>query len=152
MSPNLYFRFVLMMVISSAASGVGLAEEINHAKFLAQRAAMSALEGPSPFTLRESWMNGTLTTGQAKLVPRQLFKGNTYQFWFAVPDSETELQLNLYDKSGRLMEADTVKFPPKKNVISMIISPEATGTYYLRLALTKPTSTAQSWALIYAYK
>ncbi|MDF1815346.1 MAG: T9SS type A sorting domain-containing protein [Verrucomicrobiales bacterium] len=143
-----------LVLIFSALLAVtnGRAGEINHARFVAQQAALPALEGPDAFTLRESWLKGTLSPGEAKLVPQQLFKRNSYQFWFAVPDSDAEVLLNIYDGLGRLMETDTVKVPGKSNVISIVVTPKSTGIYYLRLSVSKETEKAQEWALIYAYK
>ena len=147
-----YFNSALLAIVSAFFHTIGVAGEINHAKFIAQQAALAALEGPEAFTLRESWLKGTMSPGDARLVPQQLFKNNAYQFWFAVPDPGAEVLLNIHDGEGRLMEAKTVRFAQKKNVVSMVVTPDATGTYYLRLAVTKETKNAQDWALIYAYK
>lgn len=112
---------------------------------------MPALGGPDALTLRESWLKGTLTKKKAKLVPQQLFKKNTYQFWFAVPDPEVEVLINIYDGEGKKLTADTEKFSDSRNVVSLKITPEKSGIHYLRLAITN-TNTAHDWALIYAWR
>jgi hypothetical protein len=131
---------------------IGCAEEINHEKLLAQRVALSSLKNPESLILREDWMKGNLKPGENKLIPQQLFKNNQYQFWFAVSGIDDEVQLNIYNGDGKLMKAETVRFPPQKNILSIRVTPEATGMYYLRVAVTSSSKSAQDWALIYAYK
>jgi len=87
-----------------------------------------------------------------KLIQQQLFKKNTYQFWLAVDEPDSEVFLNLYDDKGKLVETKAVKYPAGKHVVSLVITPSATGVYYLRLALSEQTKSTRDWAVIYAYK
>lgn len=146
---KLNFQLACLLI---SITGFVSAEEINHSKFIAQRAAMESLEGEDPLQLRESWWKGKLEAEKAKLVQQQLFKKNTYQFWLAVPDPGAEVLLNLYDSKGELLETEKRSYSIGKNVTSLIVTPEATGTYYLRLALSRDSPTPQEWAMIYAFK
>ena len=129
------------------------AERINHARIIAQQAALNSLQGEKPFILREGYWTGRLRPKQKpKLVQIQLFKHNTYQFWYAVPDPDAQILLNMYDSKGKLIKAVEVKFSDTTHITSLIVTPESTGIYYLRLALGSKTKSPQDWALIYAYK
>jgi len=146
---NLRFLGFLLVV---GWARVGCAAEVNHEKLLAQRVAISSLKSTEGLILREDWMKGNLQPGESKLIPQQLFKNNQYQFWFAVSGIDDEVQLNIYDGDGKLMKAETVRFIPRKNILSIRVVPESTGMYYLRIALTGASKSARDWALIYAYK
>ncbi len=146
-----HLRF-LVVLLAIVWVKVGFADEINHEKLLAQRLALMSLKGSEGLILREDWMRGSFKPGESKLIPQQLFKNNQYQFWFAVSGIDDEVQLNIYDGDGKLMKAETVRFTPKKNIISIRVVPESTGMYYLRVALTGSSKSDKDWALIYAYK
>ncbi len=113
---------------------------------------MIDLEGPGAFTLRESWWHGQVQPGKAKLVQQQLFKQNSYLFWLAVPDPEAQVYLDLYDESGQIVETEKITYSEGKYVLSMLVQPQATGFYYIRIGLDKSAKSQQDWALIYAYK
>jgi len=142
----------LLGVSSAALFAQSLEEEaLNDAKLLAQQAAMSALEGDEPFILRESWWNGTIAPGAAKLIQQQLFKRNEYQFWFAVPGREAVSSISIYNSAGELVESEGVSFETP-NVASTIVRPESTGIYYVRIALTRKTEADEDWAVIYGWR
>ncbi len=144
---------VLLAGLLTVSRGVrGDEPEISHSKFLAQQAALDALQGEDPFILRESWWNGRIEPGEAKLIQQQLFKNNTYHYWLAVPNPKALVYLNIYDGEGRLLETQTVRYAEGKHVVGMIVTPRYTGIYYLRIALDEETASGEDWALIYAYR
>lgn len=124
---------------------------IDDIKLTAQRVALSQLTGERPFILRESSWGGQLKPGEAKLVQIQLFKRNEYQFWFAVANRKAGLNLNVYNANGEMMETDATTYDTS-NVISLLVHPEETGVYYVRLSLQTTIEDPQRWSLIYAYR
>lgn len=126
--------------------------ELDEVKQIANRAALSALTGDEKFILRESYWNGNLAPGKAKLIQVQLFRRNEYKFWFAAPERDAQLALNIYDSEGQIMEAATSQIEDKTNIVTLEFEPELTGTYYLRIALKTTSERPQDWAVIYAYR
>ncbi|MEX2581301.1 MAG: hypothetical protein WD342_19750 [Verrucomicrobiales bacterium] len=120
-------------------------------KLLAQSAALPALTGKNPFILRESWWNGTIEPGKAKLIQAQLFRRNEYQFWFAVPSVDAGLNLNIYNGEGELVPSETISYDAT-NVVSARLAPELTGIYYIRISLKTTVKDSQDWAVIYGYR
>lgn len=132
-------------------SGASVPAVIDDIKLTAQRAALSQLTGERPFILRESSWGGKLKPGEAKLVQIQLFKRNEYQFWFAVANRKAGLNLNVYNANGEVMETDATTYDTS-NVVSLLVRPEETGVYYVRLSLQTTIEDPQRWSLIYAYR
>jgi hypothetical protein len=118
----------------------------------ARKTALAVLLADDPFVIQDTSWNGTLSPGNAKLIPQQLLKKHTYLFWFAISDPGVGSFLNLYDGEGRLMKTNTVRYPDRENGVGMIVTPETTGAYYLRLALAPGAKSDQEWAVIYAHK
>jgi len=145
---------------SAAGAGVaaGAADEtqerippVNVVKLLAQRAALPFLRGDERFVLRESWWNGKIAPGEAKLIQVQLFSRNAYQFWLAVPHREAVVGLNLYNSEGQLVETESPEVEGG-NIVSLLAHPDRTGLYYLRVALREGIEQDQEWGVIYAYR
>jgi hypothetical protein len=136
----------------SAVEVAKRADEFREIKQIANRAALPSLRGEDKFILRESYWNGTLKPGKAKLIQVQLFRRNEYKFWFAAPERDAELALNIYDSEGQLLEADTGPVQDRPNVVTLTFEPKLTGVYYLRIASKATTKRPQDWAVIYAYR
>lgn len=124
---------------------------IDDVKLIAQRAAIAHLSGERPFILRESSWSGVIDPGKARLIQVQLFKRNDYHFWFAVPDRKAGLNLNIYNGKGEVVETENLAYDAT-NVVSLIVRPEETGVYYLRISLHTTITTPQKWSVIYAYR
>ncbi len=147
---------VLLLLLVSSIAIDALAQDVesdrlHDGKLLAQQAAMSSLKGDDSFILRESWWNGTIVPGAAKLIQQQLFKRNEYQFWFAVPGREAVASISIYNSAGELVESEEVSFE-ESNVASTVVRPDSTGIYYLRIALTRKTEADEDWAVIYGWR
>lgn len=132
----------------TAAEGAPVLDDI---KLAAQHAALPFLSGENPFVLRESSWSGTLDPGKARLIQVQLFLRNEYHFWFAVPDRKAGLNLNIYDGKGEMLKTENLTYD-NSNVVSLIVRPEETGIYYLRVSLQTSIETPQKWSVIYAYR
>lgn len=120
-------------------------------KLLAQQAALPYLSGENPFVLRESSWSGMLDPGKARLIQVQLFLRNEYHFWFAVPDRKAGLNLNVYNGAGEMVKTENLTYGDP-NVVSLIVRPEETGIYYLRISLQTTAASPQKWSVIYAYR
>jgi len=126
-------------------------EPLNDIKLLAQSAALPSLQGDEKFILRESWWNGSISPGKAKLIQVQLFRRNAYRFWLAVPDRDASLNLNIYDSEGEMVPSEALSYEGT-NVVGVEIEPELTGLYYVRVSLKTTIDHPQDWAVIYAYR
>jgi hypothetical protein len=146
-----FFASPFAMAQGAGESDAAVPEVIDDIKLTAQQAALSQLTGEHPFILRETGWGGELTPGEAKLIQMQLFKRNEYQFWFAVANRKAGLNLNVYNASGEIMEADSIVYDTS-NVVSLIVRPEETGVYYVRLSLQTTIDDPQRWSVIYAYR
>ncbi len=120
-------------------------------KLAAQHAALPFLSGENPFVLRESSWSGTLDPGKARLIQIQLFLRNEYHFWFSVPDRNAGLNLNIYNGKGEMVKGENLTYDDS-NVVSLIVRPEETGIYFLRISLQTSIETPQKWSVIYAYR
>lgn len=145
----------LFLCLSNSGGGAAISQDENpllhDGKLLAMEKAMASLKGKNPIILRESWWNGSIAPGNAKLIQQQLFKRNEYQFWLAVPGRDAVVSLSIYDSEGELVETEQVPFD-ETNVASTIVRPETTGIYYIRIALTRKTENNEDWAVIYGYR
>ncbi|MEC5127825.1 hypothetical protein VSU19_13755 [Verrucomicrobiales bacterium BCK34] len=126
-------------------------EKIDPIKLAAQRAALGDLTGEKPFILRESGWKGTINPGEARLVQIQLFRRNEYQFWLAMGDRKSELNLNIYDGEGQKVESEEITYD-ETNVVSNRVKPALTGVYYVRISLKTTIEDPQEWSMIYAYR
>ncbi len=135
-------------LLQVAAAEVPVLDDI---KLLAQQAALPYLGGENPFVLRESSWSGMLDPGKARLIQVQLFLRNEYHFWFAVPDRKAGLNLNVYNGAGEMVKTENLTYGDP-NVVSLIVRPEETGIYYLRISLQTTATAPQKWSVIYAYR
>ena len=143
-------------VLAQQTGGASPGEEevkpvIDEVKLIAQRAAMSALTGEKPVTLRESSWSGVIEPGKARLIQLQLFKRNDYHFWMAVPDRKAGVNLNIYDGKGQIVETENITYDAG-NVAGLIVSPDVTGVYYLRISLQTTVESPQKWSVIYGWR
>ncbi|NRB73789.1 MAG: T9SS type A sorting domain-containing protein [Verrucomicrobiales bacterium] len=136
---------------SAEPSAVEAFNKINDIKVLAQKAALPSLAGDEMFVLRESWWGGSIEPGKAKLHQVQLFKRNSYRFWLAVPDRRAELNLNVYDSTGQLVKTELFEIDGT-NIVTLLVSPEVTGIYFVRVSLKTSIEIPQDYAVIYAYR
>lgn len=155
-------RFFLTVLVASSLlsvsaqdsqkdDGPAVVEEIDPIKLTAQRAALGDLSGENPFFLRESGWAGKIKPGEARLVQIQLFRRNEYQFWIAMGDRDAELNLNIYDGDGQIVESKAMEFD-ESNIASTRVRPESTGVFYVRVSLKTTIDTPQKWSMIYAYR
>jgi hypothetical protein len=98
------------------------------------------------FKLRDGDYTGTLKTGQATVIQVNLYAGNQYWFSVATADPKTDVTINLYDETGKLLDTNPYADPHRA---AAGYAPDASGPYYVRIANPGPTAT---YCLIYSYK
>jgi hypothetical protein len=135
----------------SEPSAVEAFNSLNDIKVMAQESALPLLGGDEKFVLRQSWWGGSIYPGKAKLHPVQLFKGNSYCFWFAVPDRQAELNLNIYNSDGQLVPTRLSEIGGS-NIVTLTMSPNVTGMFFVRVSLKRSIDVPQDYAVIYAFR
>lgn len=98
------------------------------------------------FKLRDGTYSGALNKGEAALVQVNLYAGNQYWFSVATADPKTDVTIDLYDETGKLLKTDTYSDAHRA---AAGFAPDASGPYYVRIANPGPPAV---FSLIYSYK
>lgn len=98
------------------------------------------------FKLRDGDFEGTLKKGEGVVVQVNLYAGNEYWFSVATADPKTNVSINLYDETGKLVKSNPYADAHRA---AAGFSPEVSGPYYVRLANAGDDAT---YCLIYSYK
>jgi len=106
------------------------------------------------FKLRKEHWRGKLKSGEHKVVKHQLFRGNEYWFWAAVPDDAQSLIVEIFDDSGNAVALE--KFTTKGTSGARVL-PVKTGTYLVKITVGQQGGKGSSggvldWALVYGYR
>jgi hypothetical protein len=100
------------------------------------------------FKLRDGHWSGPIKTGDMKLVQVNLYAGNEYYFSVAATDKAKKMALSLYDETGAAIPLDD---PYQEGATAAIgFSPEASGSYYVRVQEVEGEPTA--FCLVCSYK
>ena len=98
------------------------------------------------FKLRDGTYCGELKKGESVLVQVNLYAGNQYWFSVATADPKTDVTIDLYDETGKLVKTDPYADAHRA---AAGFAPEASGPYYVRIE--NPGAPAV-YSLIYSYK
>ncbi len=114
----------------------------------------AALEAAVPavkagFKIRQEYWNGTLKSGEQKIVKQQLFKGNEYWFFLGTEAAAATLKVDIYDRKGTKINVET---KPSENAVAVRVLAPATGTYIVVFSLTGKEGAEIPWALAYGYR
>lgn len=106
------------------------------------------------FKLRKEHWSGKLKSGEHKVVKHQLFRGNEYWFWAAVPEGKYSLKVEIFDAAGNAVALE--KFSSKGTSGARVL-PVKTGTYLVRITVDQqkgkgPSGGDLDWALVYGYR
>ena len=106
------------------------------------------------FKLRKEHWSGKLKSGEYKVVKHQLFRGNEYCFWAAIPDDRYSLKVEVFDLNGNAVALE--KFSNKATSGARVL-PVSTGTYLVRITVGQQEGkgsggTDLDWALVYGYR
>ena len=105
------------------------------------------------FKLRDGNWTGTVEVGKAKIIQVNLYAGNQYWFTLGSVPAAKKLQISIYDEAGKpiAIDADHLYQDPKDpNVIAAGFSPQASGSYYIKVEELEGAKAA--FCLIYSYK
>jgi len=125
--------------------------EANVAAILQKLAAEYSEKG---FKLRKEHWSGTLKSGEYKVVKHQLFRGNEYWFWAAIPEGAHLLEVEIFDDGGNTVALE--KFS-KKGTSGARVLPVKTGTYLVKISVSRKKGKEAkggdlNWALVYGYR
>jgi hypothetical protein len=98
------------------------------------------------FKLRDGTHEGELKKGESVLVQVNLYAGNQYWFSVATADPKTDVTIDLYDETGKLVKTDPYADAHRA---AAGFAPEASGPYYVRIENPGPPAV---YSLIYSYK
>ena len=86
------------------------------------------------------------TVCESVLVQVNLYAGNQYWFSVATADPKTDVTIDLYDETGKLVKTDPYADAHRA---AAGFAPEASGPYYVRIENPGPPAV---YSLIYSYK
>ncbi len=114
---------------------------------MAMEAAVDAVK--AGFKIRQEYWNGTLKSGEQKIVRQQLFKGNEYWFFLGTDADKIAMKIDIFDRKGNKVTVETKK---KENATAIRVLAPATGTYLVVFSLTGQENEQIPWALAYGYR
>ncbi|MGC1480936.1 MAG: hypothetical protein WA771_10555 [Chthoniobacterales bacterium] len=139
-------RILTTTIALVALGGIAFATVDDALSFAYEAATPYVEEG---FTFREDAWGGDLAVGEQKAVTAQLFKGNDYWFCLGTDADDAELSVHIYDDKGKLVESEDWQ---KGRFAGARVKPEASGTYYAIVTITKSPIERTHWALVYGYQ
>lgn len=144
-----FFRFPLpalaaALLLTAVPSARAVVDD-SHS--MAMEAAVEAVK--AGFKIRQEYWNGTLKSGEQKIVKQQLFKGNEYWFFLGTDTDKTKLKVDIFDRKGAKINVET-KFTG--NAAAVRVLAPATGTYLVVFSITGGEDEEVPWALAYGYR
>jgi hypothetical protein len=103
--------------------------------------------GNDGFKLRDGTWTGMVEVGKSKVIQVNLYAGNQYWFTLGSVPAAKKLQVTIYDEAGKAVEVDPYQ---EASVAAAGFSPQASGSYYIKVAELEGTPAA--FCLIYSYK
>lgn len=113
----------------------------------AMEAAVPAVK--AGFKIRQEYWNGTLKSGEQKIVKQQLFKGNEYWFFLGSDTEKVTMKIDIFDRKGNKV---TVETKPSENATAIRVLAPSTGTFLVVFSLTTKENEEIPWALAYGYR
>lgn len=148
--PNLHsamsrFAFFLAAILFTAVLPVQAVVDDSHSA--AMEAAVPAVK--EGFKIRQEYWNGTMKSGDKKIVKQQLFKGNEYWFFLGTDAEKATLKIDIFDRKGTKINVETKL---SENAAAVRVLAPATGTYVVVFSLTTKEGEDIPWALAYGYR
>lgn len=136
-----------------AATGLAITTAIagpeSDTEVAARRAALDLAGAFSNegFKMRDGHWSGTIKPKEHALIAVNLYAGN--QYWFSVGATEPakKISVNLYDETGKLVQAESYNEGEKA---AAGFSPTSSGQYYVLVDLVEGGES--SVCLVYSYK
>jgi hypothetical protein len=148
--PNLHsamsrFALFLAAILFTAVLPVQAVVDDSHSA--AMEAAVPAVK--EGFKIRQEYWNGTMKSGDKKIVKQQLFKGNEYWFFLGTDTEKATLKIDIFDRKGTKINVETKL---SENAAAVRVLAPATGTYVVVFSLTTKEGEDIPWALAYGYR
>ena len=148
--PNLHstmsrFALFLAAILFTAVLPVQAVVDDSHSA--AMEAAVPAVK--EGFRIRQEYWNGTMKSGDKKIVKQQLFKGNEYWFFLGTDTEKATLKIDIFDRKGTKINVETKL---SENAAAVRVLAPATGTYIVVFSLTSKEGEDIPWALAYGYR
>ena len=139
------FALFLAAILFSAVLPVQAVVDDSHSA--AMEAAVPAVK--EGFKIRQEYWNGTMKSGDKKIVKQQLFKGNEYWFFLGTDIEKATLKIDIFDRKGTKINVETKL---SENAAAVRVLAPATGTYIVVFSLTTKEGEDIPWALAYGYR
>lgn len=140
-------RFALLLTACCLTAVLPVRAVVDDSHSAAMEAAVPAVK--AGFKIRQEYWNGTLKSGEQKIVKQQLFKGNEYWFFLGTDSDDVTLKVDIYDKKGTKINVETKMSP---NAAAVRVLAPATGTYLVVFSLTTKEGGQIPWAMAYGYR
>lgn len=146
-----FSRFPLLR---TAAAALALAFTIPPALAVVDDAHSAALEAAMDavkqgFKIRQEYWNGTLVSGEQKMVKHQMFKGSEVWFWLGTSTENVKMEIEIYDAKGVKIASEK---KTGKDFAAIKLTPPKTGTYLVVFKMTGQPKEEIDWALVYGWK
>ena len=139
------FALLLAAILFTAVLPVQAVVDDSHSA--AMEAAVPAVK--EGFRIRQEYWNGTMKSGDKKIVKQQLFKGNEYWFFLGTDTEKATLKIDIFDRKGTKINVETKL---SENAAAVRVLAPATGTYIVVFSLTSKEGEDLPWALAYGYR
>lgn len=151
---------VAWLSVSLVFFGATMVQAFSEAGVPAILQKLAAEYAEKGFKLRKEYWSGKLKAGEHKVVKHQLFRGNEYWFWAAIPDDAHSLKVEIFDDSGNAVALE--KFSTKGTSGARVL-PVKTGTYLVKITVEQQKGNKSkqgkgagsgdlNWALVYGYR
>ena len=144
-SAMIRFALFLAAILFTAVLPVQAVVDDSHSA--AMEAAVPAVK--EGFRIRQEYWNGTMKSGDKKIVKQQLFKGNEYWFFLGTDTEKATLKIDIFDRKGTKINVETKL---SENAAAVRVLAPATGTYIVVFSLTSNEGGDIPWALAYGYR
>lgn len=140
-------RFALFLAALLFTAVLPVQAVVDDSHSAAMEAAVPAVK--EGFKIRQEYWNGTMKSGDKKIVKQQLFKGNEYWFFLGTDTEKATLKIDIFDRKGTRINVETKL---SENAAAVRVLAPATGTYIVVFSLTSKEGGDIPWALAYGYR
>lgn len=140
-------RFTLFLAALLFTAVLPVQAVVDDSHSAAMEAAVPAVK--EGFKIRQEYWNGTMKSGDKKIVKQQLFKGNEYWFFLGTDAEKATLKIDIFDRKGTKINVETKL---SENAAAVRVLAPATGTYVVVFSLTTKEGEDIPWALAYGYR
>ena len=140
-------RFALFLAALLFTAVLPVQAVVDDSHSAAMEAAVPAVK--EGFKIRQEYWNGTMKSGDKKIVKQQLFKGNEYWFFLGTDTEKATLKIDIFDRKGTKINVETKL---SENAAAVRVLAPATGTYVVVFSLTSKEGEDIPWALAYGYR